>query len=67
MDIKKSITINLSADDVRQIISDYLTKDGYTINSKDIKFNIEEEYHGYGMAEHYEFVFAGCSVNSKEK
>lgn len=67
MDIKKNITINLSSDDVRQIISDYLTKDGYSVNSDDIEFDIEEECHGYGAGEHYEYVFEGCSVRGKKK
>ena len=67
MNIKKNITIKLSADDVRQIISDYLTNDGYTTKPEDIKFNIGEECRGYGMAEHYVTIFEGCSVNSKEK
>ena len=48
MNIKKNITINLSPDDVRQIIFDYLTKDGYSVNSDDIEFDIGEECHGYG-------------------
>lgn len=67
MDIKKSITINLSSDYVRQIIFDYLTKDGYSVNLDDIEFDIGEECHGYGVGEHYEYVFEGCSVRCKEK
>ena len=67
MDIKKNITINLSADDIRQIISEYLVNDGYDIAPNDIEFEVNEECHGYGMAEHYELVFKGCSVRSKEK
>ena len=67
MDIKKSITINLSPDDVKRIISDYLTKDGYSVSPVDIEFDIGEECHGYGVGEHYEYVFEGCSVRCKEK
>lgn len=33
MEIKKNITINLTPADLKQIILDYLTKDGYVINT----------------------------------
>ena len=68
MEIKKSITINLTPADVKQIILDYLTKDGYVIKTEnDISFQVGTECQGYGMAEREVTIFKGCSVNCKEK
>lgn len=62
MEAKFNITIKLSPDDVKQIIAEYLAKEGYSVKPDDIKFGISEKCHGYGMGEHYTTVFSGCSV-----
>lgn len=67
MEIKKNITINLSKEDLKQIIADYLVKDGYNVKPSDINFNVSSQLEGYGMAEHEVTVFKGCTVNCKEK
>lgn len=67
MDIKKNITINLSVDDVKQIITEHFVKEGYTVKSNGIKFEVGEECHGYGMGEHYVTEFLGCSVKCEGK
>ena len=68
MEIRKNITINLTPKDVKHIILDYLTKEGYEIKKEDdITFKVGNECQGYGTAEHYVTIFNGCSVNCKEK
>ena len=66
MDIKARKILSLSADDIRQIIVEYLSKEGYNIKPNNINFKISEECHGYGMGEYYKTVFSGCSVNCNE-
>ena len=67
MKIKKNITINLSPDNIKQIIYDYLTNDGYCLALDNISFDTKEECSGFGVAESYRTVFSGCSVNCEEK
>ena len=62
MEIKKSITINLSEDDLRKIVADYLQKDGYKVEEKDVDFLIRYRCEGYGMMEHEVSYLKGCNV-----
>lgn len=41
MNIRKNITINLSDDEVKQIIAKYLRKEGYNVTIKDVNFSVE--------------------------
>lgn len=67
MDIKKNIAINLSEDDVKQIIVDYLKGVGYDVTTNDVSLSIGSRTEGYGMAEHEVNYFKGAYVNCKEK
>lgn len=67
MDIKKNIAINLSEDDVKQIIVDYLKGVGYDVTTNDVSLSIGSRTEGYGMAEHEVNYFNGAYVNCKEK
>lgn len=62
MEAMFNITINLSPDDVKQIIAEYLTKKGYVVKSNGIEFKVGEECRGYGMGEYYVTEFLGCSI-----
>lgn len=66
MNIVKKMTIELSKDDVKQIIKEYLEKDGYTVVG-DINIDVSEQCVGYGMQEHDEVVFKGASALVREK
>lgn len=66
MNIVKKMTIELSKDDVKQIIKEYLEKDGYTVVG-DISIDVGEECVGYGMQEHNQVVFKGASALVQEK
>lgn len=66
MNITKDITINISPEDVAQLIVDYLLKEGYETAVKDVNFLVGTKCEGYGMAEHYIDYFKGCNVHVKE-
>jgi len=65
MDISKNITINLSENDIKEIIQEYLNKKGYRVEIDDIKFSVSQELHGYYQSEHEEAVFKGCIIQHK--
>lgn len=67
MEIKKNITIELSENDVKEIIADYLKREGYAVKSDDVSFSIGTRCEGYGMAETYINYFKGAFVKCKEK
>lgn len=67
MEIKKSITINLSEDDLKKIVADYLQKEGYKVEENDVAFSIGNRCEGFGMAEHKVVYFKGCNVKCVEK
>lgn len=65
--IKKNITIELSASDVKQIIVDYLNKDGYDITESNVDLRVGQHLVGCRNDEHYEPYFKGVFVKCKEK
>lgn len=67
MNIKKNITINLSEDDVKEIITEYCIKNGYDVITEDVNLLVCKRSVGYGPMEHDEWFFAGAKVNVKEK
>ena len=66
MNINKNITINLSEDDVCEIIADYYCRNGYKVKPDDVKLSVSRRYVGYGPMEHDEWYFAGAKVKVKE-
>lgn len=67
MDILRNITINLSKEDISQMIVDYLEKEGYQVTTKDIVFSVGTRIEGYGLTEHPVSYFDGCKVHIKDK
>lgn len=62
MDIKKNITLSLSIDDIKNIITDYLKREGHDVNVEDITFVLGVKSEGYGLAEHDVIYFDRCDV-----
>ncbi len=62
----KNIKIELSPDDVKEIIVSYLKTEGYDFSVDDVVFSVGTRYEGYGMAEHPVDYFAGAYVGRKE-
>lgn len=67
MNIKTNIKIELSADDVKEIIINYLKNEGYDFSVDDVVFSVGSRLEGYGMAEHPVSYFDGVYVKRKEK
>lgn len=65
MKVMKDITINLSEDEVKEIIADYITQNGYKATSKDVKLSVGERCEGYGCGEHLVHYFDGATVRIK--
>ncbi len=65
MEIKENITIQLSKEDVGQLITKYLEERGYKVISTPV-FNMEREYSGY-YDEHGREVLKTISVNVERK
>lgn len=70
MEIKKNIRIELSESDVKEIIADYLNRDGYTVTIDDIDISVGSRLKGFGMGEYGEYeetYFKAVYINCKEK
>lgn len=67
MQIKKNITIELSEKDVKEIISDYLNKEGYKVSVDDINFSVGSRIEGYGLNEMEVKCFKAAYIKCKEK
>jgi hypothetical protein len=66
MEIKKKITISLSENDVKAIVAEYLTKNGYKVKVEDITLDVGNEWIGYGRDEHQEPRFRECRAVVRE-
>lgn len=67
MEIKKNIIIELSENDVKEIIVDYLKEKGYPVSSDNITFSIKSRLEGYSLVEHSVNYFEGAYIKYKEK
>jgi hypothetical protein len=62
MDIKRSVSITITPDEIKQIITRSLKEEGYDIANCAISFNVKNECEGYGMMEHEVTRFRGATV-----
>ena len=67
MDIKKHIIINLSEKDLKEIILEFVKKQGYETDIDNIKFDLGTVWKGYGLDEHKETVFKGCTIKCNQE
>lgn len=67
MEIKKNITIELSENDVKEIIADYLQREGYKVTVDDVSLLVGSRTEGYGLAEHPVKYFECAYVKCQEK
>lgn len=68
MEIKRSLTIKLTEEDVKNIITDHLNKNGYKVSADDVKLLVNkkwtEDYDERYMNE--VLYFESCIVNIAE-
>ena len=62
--LSTDVTIKISADQVRKIITEAIEKQGYDVIG-DINFRLGEKYSGYGPGETYRTVFEGATAKVK--
>lgn len=62
MEILNKITIELPQKDLKEIISDYIAKQGY--KAEKVEFSYGTRLEGYGMMEREMPYFDGCSVKA---
>lgn len=62
MNIEKKITITLSESDVKKIVAEYLTREGYRVTSNDVSLEVGNKWVGYGMDEHQVPYFKECTA-----
>ena len=68
MKLDKNITINLTEQDVKEIIAEKCRAEGYTnIKAENVTLEVGQELKGYGLMEHNEIVFKGCKIHYKEE
>lgn len=67
MEIKKNITIELSENDVKEIIVDYLKREGYAVSIDNVSLSVGSRIEGYGIGEHEVNYFKAAYVKCKEK
>ena len=67
MDIKKTVTINLSEEDVKEIISDYLNRNGYKVEKHNVRLAVGSRIEGFGMMEHSVSYFEGAYIDCNDK
>lgn len=68
MEIKKNLTINLTEEDVKNIIADHFKKEGYKVSTEDVKLLVNKKYtEDYDERYQNEILyFSGCNVNCAE-
>lgn len=62
MNINKKLTISLNEYDVKEIVAEYLTKNGYKVAPANVTLSIGNKWVGYGKDEHQEPYFKECTV-----
>ena len=62
MNIKQSIKIELSESDLKEIVLEFVKKEGFRADLKDISFNVGYEWKGYGLGEYSKTVLKGCTI-----
>ena len=62
MNVEKKITISLSESDVKEIVAEYLKKEGYNVAANDVKISVGTKWEGWGLDEHQVTYFKECSV-----
>jgi hypothetical protein len=67
MKINRNITINLTEEDVKEIIAEKCRAEGYTnVKAENVTLEVGQELQGYGPMEHNVVRFKGCRIYCKE-
>lgn len=64
--LKPIYTMNLSEKQVKEIIAEYLIKNGYTVDSDDVSIQLEERLVGFSPDNEFETCFKGVKVKYRK-
>ena len=62
MHIKMNLTANFTADDVMEIVKEYINKQGFNVESLTVKINKKSSGYAMQEQEHDEFFFDGIEA-----
>lgn len=62
MEVTKSVHINLTESEVKDIIREHLHAKGYEVSNDNIEFTMSHVCTGFGTSEGYKNVFHGCKI-----
>lgn len=62
MELTRKIIVDLSPDELTEIVKDFLAKEGFEVVENGVDFNASSRIEGYGMGEHQVIKFNGCRV-----
>ena len=62
MEITRNIIVNLSPDELTEIVKDFLAKEGFEVVENGVDFKTSSHIEGYGMGEYQVTKFDGCKV-----
>ena len=65
MNIKKKLTISLTESDVKEIVAEYISQQGFKATKDDVELVVSTEWRGYGMGEYQTTYFKECTVTVK--
>ena len=71
MNVIKNITVNLSEEDIRKIIANYIQHANIqqdlntNVKPEDVTIKVKKEWRGYGPNEHYVYKCTGAEVKCK--
>lgn len=65
MNIKRTMTIKLSKEEVQQIIKEHLKKEGFVVDDKDISFDVVTKEYGPQYDPWTQTEFVACTVICK--
>ena len=65
--IEKNIAIKLTEQNVKEIIADYLVREGYKVKADEVEFQISHVWKGYGLDERCEHCLTCAQVKYGEE
>ena len=63
MKILRSITVNMTPDELNKAVKEYLEKEGFEVH--EVNFKVCPHTEGFGTAEHTTYALDGCDVKCR--
>lgn len=66
MKAKRNISIEISENELKEIVAKHVESKGYKVSSENVTFRVSRHLEGFGMTEHPVMSFDSCIVNVSE-